>query len=1024
MMSLFEGLVKKRVFVLMFLGALVLSGIYGVKTLSVDAVPDITNVQVMINAPTGALDPEQIEKSVTQVIEIEMAGLPRLAEVRSISKYGLSQVNLIFEDGTSLNEARTFVDQRLQNLSAQLPAGIVAMMAPPITGLGEIFMYTLNSRKPDENTPIYLRTVQEQIVRPALRKVPGVAEVDTGGGYEKQIHINLDPVKMKKMGLRLEHITEKLQTLGESFGGGYIEGRGQQILVKSSSSSDSLSVLQNFPLRVDYSGRFVRLKDVATIAWGKPLRVGAATASGHETVLGTVLMNMGANTKEVTAGIESALSQLQLPEDVSLKVMYSRKFLVNKTLQTVSKNLLEGALLVFLVLFVFLGRWSVAGVVGLAIPLSMCVAVLSMGKFHITANLMSLGALDFGLLVDGSVVFIENIYRHAKASTDRLQTVIAKACAEVAKPVLIGLTVITVVYVPILWLEGTEGKLFHPMAVTVISALIGSLVVAFIFMPVLGFYVFRSQKKAIESSETKVFKWMQNTYSRRLTAALTSRLIVPIGVAALVLLSLTAFLKTGSEFVPQLSEGDIVVGIARDPKISLSESVAQQREVETLLEQLPEVEHVFSRLGTPESGTDPMGVNFADTFVILKKDYKQRSVDELIPVVQKTIADRFPDADLGMTQPIEMRFNEMLEGSRADVTLRFYGPDLKELLKYVETTVAILEDMPNIREVQVDALTALRESPTLDVRLDYEKMLAHNVNLENVNRTLQSLMAGESVGFYHDGVWRYPVFVRISEEFRAQLGALGDLPVSTMDGGQVPLREVAKLQIEDRVTTIARSFGKRYGAVSIFLKGTDIEGFVAEARQKLQNELKIQPGYTVEWGGQFKNLERARLRLLIIVPLTLLAILCLVYFNFGNLKVSFLVLSGVPFAVSGGWISLWISQTEFSVSAAVGFIAVMGISILNGMVLMEFILDLVKHGKAWNEAIYEGALARLRPVLMTALVAAFGFLPMIFSSGIGAEVQRPLATVVVGGIITATFSTLFVLPYLLRRIRSLERSLS
>ncbi|MBY0315602.1 MAG: CusA/CzcA family heavy metal efflux RND transporter [Bdellovibrionales bacterium] len=1017
MKTFFETLLRRRLQVFFFFGLLVALGIYLLRHLPVDAVPDITNVQVMINSKTGSLDPEQIEKTVTLAIEIEMAGLPGLQEIRSISKYGLSQVNLIFEDGTDLHQARVLTSQRMQKLSSVLPRGVTSEMAPPTTGLGEVYMYVLkskpNSPKSFNERLIALKMFQDKVVRPELKKIPGVGDIDTNGGYDREVHLKLDPQKMQNYGIRIDQIAERINTLGENFGGSYIERNKTQIIVKTSSPVDSLEALKRIPLRIGFAGKDILLSDVAEVSFGKPLRVGAATAFGDEVVLGTVLMNVGANSKAVAEGVDEKIKTIALPEDIELHTVYSRSYLVNQTIKTVFKNLSEGAVLVILVLLIFLGRIPVALLVAMAIPLSMVFAAISMREFGVTANLMSLGALDFGLLVDGSVVFVENILRRIQGSKDNLKEKVIAASVEVSRPVFLGLVIIVLVYVPIFALEGTEGKLFYPMALTVISALIGSLVVAFILMPVLG-YSLVQRFSFKESKETRIFAWASSFYKKTLGEILKKPALLPAIAVFIFGIAVIGFFKTGSEFVPQLSEGDLVLGIARDSKISLTQAIEEQKEVENVIAQFPEVEHVFSRIGTPESATDPMGVHLADTFIILKKGFSGRQPDELISDLEKSIHERFPSSEISPTQPIEMRFNEMLEGSRADISLRFYGPDLKQLLQYVEKSVEIFSQMPEIREVHLDALTALKESPAMDVKLDFKKMSDANVSLESANVNLRSFMAGEPLGFFTDGIWRYPILLRLADDYREDPQAIEKLPISTMDGGTIPLKSIAQIQIEDRVTTIARSFGQRYGAVSIFLKGTDISGVVAKAKDQLNEKLKVTSEYRMEWGGQFKNLERARQRLMIIIPFTLLIIFLLIWNNFRSLPVTFIILSAVPFAVSGGWIALWIAQIDFSVSAAVGFIALMGIAVLNSMVLIEFILHLAE-SKPMDEAVSEGAFARLRPVLMTALVAAFGFLPMVFGHGIGSEVQKPLATVVVGGIFTATLSTLFVVPYLVKR---------
>lgn len=1016
MKFIYRFLIERRFTVLAIFLFLALAGIYKTLHLPVDAVPDITNVQVMINTLTGPLEPDQIEKSVTKTIETEMSGMENLEEIRSISKFGLSQVNLIFKDGTDLYHARNLVSQRLQRLPSQLPLGLTPEMAPPTTGLGEVFMYVLKKK---DNTSfstvedlIYLRTIQEQMVRPQLKKIKGVAEIDTNGGYPKEIHISLDPFKMREYGVRIEQLREQLATIGENFGGGYFENDKEQIIVKTSTALTHFEQLQNIPIKLNYSGQVVRLKEIASVNIGKPLRVGAATYGGDEVVLGTALMAVGANSKQVANDLERAVQQLSLPSDTTLNIVYSRSYLVGATIKTVTKNLIEGALLVIVILILFLGRFSVAMMVALAIPFSMLMATLLMGPLHITANLMSLGAIDFGLLVDGSVVIVENILRRLRNTTASATETIIEACAEVSKPVLLGIGIIVLVYVPILGLEGTEGKLFHPMAMTVITALSASLIVAIVLMPTLSSYLFKNADST-NHKETRIFSIVLRYYSLALNKTLNHSWALPSVMVVLFCLTLLIFFRSGSEFVPQLNEHDLVIGVIRDSKISLTESIEQQKEVEKIIQQFPQVEHVFSRLGTPESATDPMGPNFADTFIILKKEDLNHYITENVSKdIVSAIKKRFPNVDLSPTQPIEMRFNEMLEGSRADVSLRFYGPDLKQLLDYVENAMEILEALPETSEVQVDALTALRMSPNLNIEFDLEKLTKYNVSLPSAQLAISSLLAGERVGSFQDNLWRYPIVMKLHEKYRNDPHQIPKLLISSLDGGEVQLDQIATFQNSNRITTIARSFGERYGAISIFLKGTDIGGYVQTAKLQIGKKIKLAPGVRMEWGGQFKNLERARIRLAIIIPTVLLAILFLIYSHFKNLKLTALVLSGIPFSVSGGLISLWLLEVNLSVSAIIGFIALMGISILNCMVLVEFMIDARSELKTTLQTTIYSCQTRLRPVLMTALVAAFGFLPMIFSSGMGSEVQRPLAIVVVGGIITATLSTLFVVPYI------------
>lgn len=1015
MKFVYEFVLKNRISVFIVFILLIGSGFYSTIHLPVDAVPDITNVQVMINTLTGPLEPDQIEKSVTKIIETEMSGLENLEEIRSISKFGLSQVNLIFKDGTDLYHSRNLVSQRLQKLPSLMPIGIIPELAPPTTGLGEVFMYVLKKKNqthsPSAQDLIDLRIVQEQIVRPQLKKIQGVAEIDTNGGYPKEIHINLNPTKMRASGVRIEQLRDQLSTIGENFGGGYFENKNEQIIVKTAATIQTIEQLQNLPIKLNYSGRLIRLSEIADVSVGKPLRVGAATFAGEEVVLGTALMAVGANSRQVALDLEKAVDSLTLPEDVTLQIVYSRSYLVGATIKTVIKNLLEGAALVIFILLLFLGRASIAFMVALAIPISMLMATLLMGPLHVTANLMSLGAIDFGLLVDGSVVMVENILRRWRASTTSLERTILEACSEVSQPVLIGIGIIALVYVPILGLQGTEGKLFRPMALTAILALSASLIVAILLMPLLSFFILRNQKDSTQT-ETLLFQKISKSYSLYLAHALQKKWLIPISALLTFFVGIGIFFNLGSEFVPQLNEQDLVIGVIRDAKISLTESIEQQKEVEKIIRQFPEVEHVFSRLGTPESATDPMGPNFADTFIILKKEMlKKKSQQDILNSILASLKQKFPEVDLSPTQPIEMRFNEMLEGSRADVSLRFYGPDLQLLMQYVEQAMAALETLPEISEVQVDALTALRLSPALNIELDPNKLTEFNISLPSAQLAINSLMAGERVGSLQDALWRYPIIIKLDEPFRSSAEQIQNLLISTQDGGEVRLSQIAHIENTTRVTTIARSFGERYGAVSIFLKGTDVEGFAQKAKKIISQKIQLLPQFRMEWGGQFKNLQRARLRLAVIIPLVFLTILFLIFSHFQNVRYTALALSGIPFSVSGGLISLWLFGIDLSVSAIIGFIALMGISILNCMVLVEFIVESRHQFDSSLKTVLHSCQSRLRPVMMTALVAAFGFLPMVFSSGMGSEVQRPLAVVVVGGIITATLSTLFVVPY-------------
>lgn len=1025
--SLFRKTLENRYWILGFFFAVSLAGTYAIQSLTIDAVPDITNVQVMINTKTGSLDPERIEKTVTNVVETEMSGLPGLDDIRSLSKYGLSQVILIFKDKTDLYFVRQQVSQRLQTLSSMLPEGVVPELAPVTTGLGEVVMYTVDAKagsklaqEAESQRLLYLRTIQDYVIRPQLKKVTGVAEVDSGGGYRKEIHVNADIRAMEKYAITFDDLHAKLKTLGDTYGGGYIQKDGRQIIVRTSSHLPDLESLGKIPVKVNFRGQPVLLKDVAGIREDHTQRLGAATSGGVEAVLGTALMYVGANSREVATDVVQAISGLKLPEDVEVNVVYTRSFLVNQTIKTVAKNLAEGAALVILVLLLLLGNFRAAVAVAVAIPVSMLFAVIGMRFFGISANLMSLGAIDFGLLVDGSVVMIENLLRHFEERKgpwtweEKLKAV-RDSAVEVAKPVSLGLFIIMIVYMPILALQGIEGKMFHPMAVTVLMALAASLLVALLLMPVLGFLLIKPPQSESSGGHSRVFDFIARVYEPVLHWTINHRIPVTAFACALAVVCAFLFTRLGSDFIPQLDEGDIVAGLVRDTSISLDESVREQKKAEKLITQFAEVQRVFSRMGTPESATDPMGVNFADTFIILKKDSSQwpeprKTKAELMEAIREKLEKELPGHEISFTQPIAMRFNEILEGSRADVALRIFGPDLDKLINYIDQSKAIVEKIPGTSEAEMDALTALRKSPVMNINLDYNAMAKIGVSLESANSTLMMAMGGVQVGNFYEVDRRFPVVLHLAEELREKPEEISRIPISLQDGGSVPLRTIARFDETQQVTTIARSFGKRYAALSIFLQGRDVGSFVAEAQEKLRKNVKLEDGYSFEWGGQFKNLERARMRLLLIVPLTLALIFLLLLKDIKNVRQTLLVYACIPLALTGGVLSLVLRGIPFSISAAIGFIALLGIAILNGLVLVDFINHLRTAGKSVREAAIGGARARLRPVIMTALVAGLGFLPMAFNHGLGSEVQRPLATVVIGGILTSTLLTLLLLP--------------
>ncbi len=1026
-----EFALHSKMWVLLIFFAIVAVGGYSAFHLPIDAVPDITNVQVMINTKTGALAPAEIETAVTYPVESELSGIQNVEEIRSISKYGLSQITVVFQDGMNLYFARQLIAERLAGLLGNLPAGMAPQMGPVSTGLGEILMYEVRAKKgsalaakPAEARLRYLRMIQDWQIRRELKTVNGVAEVDSNGGYAQAIQINLDPVMMEQYGVSVERIMDSLSDIGINRGGGYVESDQKRIIVRTRGRFDSVEQLKNIPIRLYALGAPIRLSQIASVKEESLPRVGATTSNGQETVLGTVLMRIGSNSRTVSQEAMQRIQTLSLPKDVEINVLYARSFLVDATIRTVLKNLTEGAILVITILLIILGNFRAAIIVAMAIPISMLFSVSGMLYGNISANLMSLGAIDFGLLVDGSVVMIENIIRkmeerhgHDFTKSEKIKLIVESA-REVSGPVVAGLIIIMIVYIPILSLTGIEGKMFRPMAATVLLALMASLVVAIILMPVLAYLFLKPPKKA---GDNKLFAFLTRMYRPLLKYSMNHKWYLVGPTLLFAALSILAFTRLGADFIPQLDEGDMVIGVVRNADISLPESVEKQCAVEKAILKFPEVEKVFSRMGTPESATDPMGINFADTFVILKKDKSQwpaqsngdiRTKEELYAAIEETIHREVPDQSLSPTQPIEMRFNEMLEGSRADVTLRIFGSDLKKLMGLVGNAEEILSKIDGVNGVAMDELTALRQTPVIDFKLDHRKMTEYGIHSSNVNQTFETAFAGEETGQFYTGDIRIPVMVRMAERYRNDLKYIDRVPLDMPGGGTVPLSKVTKMEMGNQVTTIARYNSKRYAAVAIYLKDRDVQGFVDEAKAKIQSGLKLPEGFTTTWGGQFKNLEKARMTLAIILPITLAVIFLILLRTFNDFLQTVLVFLTIPFAATGGVLFLYMRDISFSISAAVGFIALTGIAILNGMVLVSFFNHLRQEGGSLYSSVFEGAMIRLRPVLMTALVASLGFIPMAFNTGPGSEVQRPLATVVIGGLVTATALTLLLLPTL------------
>jgi len=1028
---------------------LCVAGFYSMTKLPVDAVPDITNVQSLVITQTGALDPQKVESTVTYIIETELQGIPKVDEIRSVSKYGLSLITIIFEEDANIHLARQQISERLNQVRSNLPAGITPELAPLSTGLGEIFFYVLLPKadsalvkKPIGERLIYLRTVQDYIVKPQLKKIKGVADVDTFGGYPKEIHINMNPAKLDAHGLTIEQVAQRLTTIGENYGGGYIQRDGKQIVIRTFGRITDLAKIRQIPVKRSFLGAPVKLGEICDITEHHPQPLGGATYRGEEALIGMPMMLAGANSRNVAAAIGTAFRDLDLPQDVEAKPLYSRDFLVNTTVKTVVKNLAEGAGFVVVVLLMILGNVRAALLIALAIPISMLIAMIGMQYFHVSGNLMSLGAIDFGLLVDASVVMFENMIRRMEAHGTKTPLVgetkrrlILDSTLEVLRPIVTALIIIMGVFVPLFALEGVEGKMFRPMAQTVLLAISASLVLALVLMPVLGYLFFslksKRAKKAAKSEKAPahdhtpfILKIILKGYEPLLHFALKRPWLVTIPAIILTVVSVLLFFRMGGEFIPRLDEADMVINFTRPVSSGYNAIVDIQKKTDKIILQFPEVKEVYSRFGTPQSAVDPQGIFFSDTFLILEKDrakWRKKNGRTLAKdqLYKEIVAAIDADASLGKqetsaTQPIEMRFNEMLEGSRADVTMRIYGLDLDKLFELSERAKELLEKIPGVDTVQSDPIIALSKSPVLDIELDYNAISFYGLDLSDVNRVVEMAMGGHQVGNLYEGAYRFPILLRLNPKLRNEVRHIRNLPVGLDTGGSVPLYRVADIKEREQISTIARSNGHRYAALSINLGKADVETFVRQASALVDKELKLPEFYEITWGGQFKNLQRAKTRLGIIIPITLLAIFMLLVRYFGSYRQSLLVFMGIPSAIIGGVLTLNVVGMNFSISAGVGFIALMGIAILNSLVLVTHYDELrAKHPQApVQDLVRAGTLDRFRPVIITTLVAGLGFLPMAVNTGLGSEVQKPLATVVIGGLIIATVLTALLLPAL------------
>ncbi len=1025
-------------------------GIYNYQRLPIDAVPDISNVQVQINTEAMGFSPLESEQWISFPIETAMAGLPNLDYTRSLSRYGLSQVTVVFEDGTDIYFARQLVSERLQIVNSSLPSGLLPAMGPIATGLGEIFMYTVSAQADarKEDGTIYsamdLRTIQDWIIKPQLVLTKGVTEVNSIGGYKKEYHVTPYPDKLLAYNLTLEDVVDALEKNNLNVGAGYIERFGEQWLIRAPGQVKTIDEIGNITVATN-GGIPVRLNDVADVLIGNELRTGAATLNGKETVLGTAFMLMGENSRTVAKAAAAKLREINrtLPAGIMADAVYDRTKLVDQAIVTVQKNLFEGALLVIVILFALLGNIRAALITALIIPISMLMTITGMVSNKISGNLMSLGALDFGLIIDGAVIIVENSIRHLAMAQKHQQVlpdlkqrieIVFNATKEVITPAIFGVIIITVVYIPIFTLTGVEGKLFHPMAFTVVMALLSALILALTFVPA-ALALFLTGR--VQEKENRIMQFSHKLYQPCLQYVLNWPKTVILMAIMIFMSSLYVSSKLGAEFVPQLDEGDIALHALRIPGTGLDQAVSMQNQLERVIKATPEIDTLFSKIGTAEIASDPMPPNVADTFLIIKPREQwpdpTKTKNQLVQEIQELVSTS-PGNKYEFTQPIQMRFNELISGVRADVAVKIFGDDMDVLVNTGKEIESVLSNIPGASDVRIEQITGL---PIMTIMPNREIIARYGLNVADVQKAIQTAMGGKISGQIFEGDRRFDLVVRLPETLRQDPDMLRQLPIplpevkSVKDSmnnrmlrtaenmtdtsrSYIPLGELVNIDVGMGPNQITRENGKRRVVVTANVRERDLGSFVQEAQNRIQEQVVIPAGYWLNYGGTFEQLISASNRLKIVVPVALLLIFGLLMMAFGSAKVALIIFSGVPLALTGGIFSLWLRDIPFSISAGVGFIALSGVAVLNGLVLVSFILKLLKEGQAPVDAITNGALTRLRPVLMTALVASLGFVPMALNVGIGSEVQKPLATVVIGGIISSTLLTLLVLPALLR----------
>ena len=1060
--------IQNRFLVLLFTLGVATIGIFSLLKLPIDAVPDITNNQVQINTLYAALSPLEVEKQITFPVETALAGIAGLEYTRSLSRNGFSQVTAVFADSVDIYFARQQVGERLLEARESLPPDAEPRMGPISTGLGEIYMWTVEYKHPqgkdaevrdgqpgwqsngtyltpegislsnDLEKAAYLRELQDWLIRPQLRTVSGIAGVDVIGGYVKHYAVQPEPTKLIALNLTFEDLLTALERNNVSTGAGYVEHRGEAYVVRAASRITRIEEIGEIVI-TERNGRPIRIKDVASVSIGKELRTGSASENGHEVVVGTALMLIGGNSRLVSKAVDEKISEINnsLPPDITAKTVLNRTKLVDATIRTVQKNLVEGAILVIVVLFALLGNFRAAIITALAIPLSMLITAFGMVQSKISGNLMSLGAVDFGLIVDGAVIIVENCLRHLAHKQHELGrtltleerlTEVQVAAKEMIRPSVFGQAIIIIVYIPILFLTGIEGKMFNPMAMTVIFALIAAFILSITFVPAMVALLITgkvSEKENIAISVSKRF------YIPVLDWALSFRYIVVGGTTVIFLLSLLLFSRLGQEFIPTLDEKDIALQALRMPSTSLTQSQEMQFDLEKRVSEFGEVAFIFSKTGTAEVAADPMPPNISDTFIILKphEEWPDPSLTkaDFISKLEEAV-EGLPGNNYEFTQPIQMRFNELIAGVRGDVAVKVFGDDFEKLVPTAQSIFGVLQKIPGAEDVKVEQVSGL---PTLDIQIDRQKISRLGIDAKHVQDVIAAAVGGRESGFIFQGDRRFDIVVRLPENLRSDLVTLQALPIPLPErrfeeeekrvGTKldlqpkprfVPLSSIALVSVVEGPNQISRENGKRRIVIQANVRGRDIGSFVTEAQEKIGQQIQVPPGYWLKWGGQFENLVAAKERLLVVVPVCFLLIFLLLFSAFNSARQALMVFSGVPLALSGGIAALWLRGMPFSISAAVGFIALSGVAVLNGLVMVSYINQLRDEGRKLKEAIHEGALTRLRPVIMTALVASLGFVPMALASGTGAEVQKPIATVVIGGLISATILTLIVLPAL------------